>query len=99
MANKLAYARSPIASDLQEGLQSASGTAQTYDFPEFQAKWTEYFFSVKPDPVSGHPSTPINPNTIFNIESLSLTLRNFERVAARFVSIGFVLTFMELFAG
>jgi ABC-type uncharacterized transport system permease subunit len=99
IANKLAYAHSPIASDLQEGLQSASDTAQTYDFPEFQAKWTEYFFSVKPDPLSGRPSTPIDPNTVFNIENLSLTLRNFERVAALFVSVGLVLTFMGLFAG
>jgi hypothetical protein len=98
IANKLAYAHSPIASDLQEGLQSASDTAQTYDFPEFQAKWTEYFFSVKPDPISGRPSTPINPNTVFNIENLGLTLRNFECVAALFVSVGLVLTFMGLFA-
>ena len=65
IANKLAYAHSPIASDLYEELQSASDTAQTYDFPEFQAKWTEYFFSVKPDPLSGRPSTPIDPNTVF----------------------------------
>jgi hypothetical protein len=98
IANKLAYAHSPIASDLYEELQNASDTAQTYDFPEFQAKWTEYFFSVKPDPVSGRPSTPIDLYTVFNIENLGLTLRNFERVAALFVSVGLVLTFRGLVA-
>lgn len=43
ITNKLAYAHSQIASNLQEELQSASDTAQTYDFPEFKAKWTDYF--------------------------------------------------------
>ena len=98
ITNKLAYAQSQIASDLREELQSASDTAKTYEYPEFQAKWTEYFYSVKPDPISGRPSTPIDPNTVFNIESLNLTLRNFERVAALFVSVGLVLTFMGLVA-
>ena len=67
VTNKLAYAHSQIASNLQEELQSASDTAQTYDYPEFQAKWTEYFFSVSPNPISGRPTTPIYFNTIFNI--------------------------------
>ena len=98
ITNKLAYAQSQIASDLREELQSASDTAKTYEYPEFQAKWTEYFYSVKPDPISGRPSTPIDPNTVFNIENLNLTLRNFERVAALFVSVGLVLTFMGLVA-
>ena len=96
--NKLGYAHSQIASNLQEELQSASDTAQTFDFPEFQAKWTEYFSSVKPDPISGRPSIPIEPRSIFNIENLDLNLRNFERVAALFVSVGLVLTFMGLVA-
>ena len=98
VSNKLAYAHSQIASNLQEELRSASDTAQTYDYPEFQAKWTEYFYSVKPDLKSGRPSTPIEPGSVFNIESLNLNLRNFERVAALFVSVGLVLTFMRLVA-
>ena len=62
-------------------------------------KWTEYFYSVKPDLKLGRPSTPIEPGSVFNIESLNLNLRNFERVAALFLSVGLVLTFMGLVAG
>ena len=98
VTNKLAYAHSQIASNLQEELQSASDTAQTYDYPEFQAKWTEYFHSVQMDFKSGRPSSPIDPKVVFNIEDLALTLRPFERVAALFVSVGLVLTFMGLVA-
>lgn len=99
VTNKLAYAHSQIASNLQEELQSASDTAQTYDYPEFQAKWTEYFFSVSPNPISGRPTTSIYFNTIFNIEKYSFILRHFEPVAALFVPVGLALTFMGLVAG
>ena len=57
------------------------------------------FFQCEAGSTIGTPSTPIDPNTVFNIENLGLTLINFKRVAALFVSVGLALIFMELFAG
>jgi hypothetical protein len=79
-------------------LEGASRTALAYDYPEFRVRWLEFAGSVQPDPVSGRLATPIDTNSIFNIEAIGLTLRNFERVAALFVSVGLVLTFMGLVA-
>ena len=84
--------------DLRDPLGGASRTALAYDYPEFRTRWIEFAGSVKRDPVSGRLATPIDTKSIFNIEAIGLTLRNFERVAALFVSVGLVLTFMGLVA-
>lgn len=82
----------------QDTLAHASSTARAYDYPEFNARWAEFHASVKADPTSGRPSTPVHPSSLFSIEALGLTMRNYERVAALFVSVGLVLTFMGLVA-
>jgi hypothetical protein len=84
--------------DVRDPLEGASRTALAYDYPEFRVRWVEFSESVKREPVSGRLATPIDTKSIFNIEAIGLTLRNYERVAALFVSVGLVLTFMGLVA-
>lgn len=79
-------------------LKDANIAAFSYDFPEFERGWKEYYSSVSHDTATHNFASPIAPSAVFSVETLGFSSKAWGRIASLFVSVGLVLTFMGLVA-
>jgi len=91
--------RNFVDSPLQHGeILNINSIISMYDYPALHSVWREYYNSI---PIENNPkalASPVDAGVLFTLEKLNLTVRQWDRVASLFISIGLMLTFMGLVA-